>query len=59
MPYPHDDDDFNDFRYGLSESQIRERMRYAMEGDPDADEDAYFDSLGDASDDDEYPDDDE
>jgi hypothetical protein len=57
MADPYDNDDFNDYRYGLSEAQIRERMRYAIEGDPDEDEDAYFDSLGDASDDDEYDDD--
>ena len=53
-PYYDNDDDYS---YGLSERQIRERMNYAMRGDPsDLDTDDLID-FGDLDDLD--PDDDE
>lgn len=33
MPYPYDDDDDTGYEYGLSEREVRDRMRYAIEGD--------------------------
>ena len=56
MPYPYNDDN-DDYTYGLSERQIRERMNYAMRGDPsDLDTDDLID-FGDL--DDLEPDDDD
>ena len=51
-PYYNDDND--DYTYGLSERQIRERMNYAMNGDDDEDPEIDFGDLDDLE-----PDDDE
>ena len=58
MGYPYnDDDDFDgSYSYGLNEKQIRERMKYAIDGDELEDE--YELDFGDV-DDDEQPDDDD
>lgn len=36
MAYPYDDNDYNDYTYGMNEDQIRARMKYALEDDSDA-----------------------
>jgi hypothetical protein len=61
MGYPYDDND-NDYLYGLTEKQIRDRMNYAMRGDDettDDDDDIYKGWSGLDDDDDERHDDDD
>lgn len=52
MGYPYDNDD--DYLYGLTESQIRARMNYAMRPDDDDDSNLDYGDLEDLE-----PDDDE
>jgi len=54
MPYPYNDDDGNDYYYGLNEQQIRAKLEHAINGEDDDDIELDF---GDLNDDD--PDDDE
>ena len=44
MGYPYDNDD--DYLYGLTDAQIRERMNYAIHGD-DSESDSDFGDLDD------------
>ena len=57
MSYPFNDDDFDgEYRYGLTEKQIRERMNYAINGGDDPEHDYDFD-FGDLNDEDSDDDD--
>lgn len=53
MSYPHDDD-FDGYRYGLNESQIREKLRFAIHGDEDENDDIFdsFDDVDESEDED-------
>jgi hypothetical protein len=53
MSYPHDDD-FDGYRYGLTEAQIRAKMHHAIHGDEDEDDDIFdsFDELDESEDED-------
>jgi|LauGreDrversion4_2_1035121.scaffolds.fasta_scaffold158932_3 hypothetical protein len=52
MAYPYDNDENDDYTYGLSERQMRERMNHAIHGDDDDDSMIDFGDLDDLEPDD-------